>query len=265
VQPVVERLINMFRILQRCALDVLPAKELAAILETSLRITSVFDTLKTFDTGSIGAADDPSSAVQVQEQLDAVAQAAYQTLGLIVAKTFCLGDYFNGQLDGASDHFSRIMSISLEAKSRLSDLQRLVQYEVSSKFSDTFDKEAAKHHKSAWGWTVLSAAFGGVGVGYLIYSFEKLDINMLTAGKLFAVELGHIAAAAFIFFWMYFCARNASSHRNNEILNAQRRNTLRTVGIVAEASPSESFQNEIVAAAARAAYEQQPTTFGSKN
>ncbi len=264
-QHTVERLINMFRILRRCGLEVLTSKELAAVLETSLRVTTIFESIRTFEPGAQTGADQPGTPEQLVAQADAVARSAYQTLGIIIAKTFCLGEYFTTQVDGVGDHFTSIMNVSNEARETLSDLQRLARYEVTNKFSESFDAEVRQHNKFAWIWTIATGVFAVSGIGFLAASLHSIKVDTsLPAANVLALVVSQLAIAGIIVYLMIFSAKNAASHRHNEVVNIQRRNALRTANIVADASPTDAFKDSILVQAAHSAYDPQPTGFGNE-
>jgi hypothetical protein len=267
VEQSVARLINMFRILRRCGLELLTAAELAAVLETCLRVNSVFDMIRTFDSGVVTALDAPGTVNQIAGQTDTVAQSAYQILGTIIAKTFFVGEYFTTQMEGAGEHFAKIMSLSQEARETLSDVQRLARYEYSNKFGDSFDREARRHNTTAWCWTTATAAVATGGIVYLAVAQGTLERHgaTLSIAKMITLETCHIAIAGFIFYLMVFCARNAASHRHNQVLNHQRRSALSAANAFADSASSDTFKDNVFIQAASAAYDPQTTGFESRS
>ena len=256
VDPTIARLINMFRILRRCGLEALSVKELAAVLEICLRVSSVFETLRTFDKGVVTALNAPRTVDQIASQVDSVAQSAYETLGLIIAKTFALGDYFNSQVEGAGEHFARILTLSQEAQATLADMKRLARREISVRFADSFEQEASRHTRAAWIWTAGTAACAAVGILSTTQSLHSVtrQITTLPAAKLFAIEIPHLVIVGFVFYLMYFCTKTASVHRHNQIANLQRRNILGAASIVADAATTDAFKESILVQAATAAF-----------
>jgi hypothetical protein len=261
VEQTVTRLINMFRILRRCGLEVLPPSELAAVLETCLRVNAIFDMIKTYDINVVTSLNTPGTVDQIASQTEEVAQSAYQTLGAIIAKTFHTGEYFNSQVEGAQESFAEIMSLSQEARFTLDDVQKLARREVGNKFGDSFHNDAIAHNKSFWRWLTAFLAF--TGVTYLLIAQDKIlhQTTRVSVANLLANEILQLATVAFPFYLMTFCAKNAASHKHNYIVNLHRRSALSTANIFADLAGSESLKNSILFQAATAAYESRPTGF----
>jgi hypothetical protein len=257
VEKTVARLINVFRILRRCSLEVLSAKELAAVLEMALRVRSVFDRVQTYDVGLVTSVDAPGDVQAIIAQTDTVAAAAYETFGMIVTKTFYLGEFFTSQVDGASEHFSRIVSLSQEAKSTLSDIQKIAHAEVNKKFEDSFGREANDHKAASAGWTTGAVIFAALGIGYLWLSVRRLEHHLaaIPVAKLVTIEVVQVIAVSFVFYLMVLCGNNAILHRRNFIDSNRRRNMLISIKEILESTSGDVFHNDILVRAAAAVFD----------
>jgi len=256
VEQTVARLINIIKILSRCGLEILTAKELASILETILRINSAFDTIRSFDSQSTSPRESPESIKRATQLMETVAAAAYQNLSTIIAKTFFLGEYFDSQVNGASEHFNRIAVLSQEAKATLSDIQKLARAEIGNRLGEPFAAEASRHSKAAIAWTIAAV------VCALIAALSLTQIHFpLTTAKLIAIETSRVVTAGFLFYLMVFCATTASSHRHNEVISLQRRYALEATNIVTEAAYSDSLKESLLAQAVQAVYATAPSGF----
>jgi hypothetical protein len=260
VEENVGRLINTFRILRRCGLESLSAKDLAGVLETALRVEAIFELM---------ANDNPDPANNrgdrrdIAAQADEVAQSSFQSLGLIISRTFFTGDYFVSQVDDAGRKFDTIANLSREAQDLLAVLRSSAQDEFSGKVSAQFDEQANSFGAAALKWSLGTYFFATAGIAWLtvvLIEFQRRMASML-AIKGLELEVFPLFIAIILYFLMVQCFRNSRSYKHNQVTSIQRGNALKAGKILADIAGPMSAKENILLQAAKSALSLGSTAF----
>lgn len=231
---------------------------------------STVDSVRNFSLTNLGA--NPSEerdriAINLQNQYDSFRQSIIPLIGYLSWSSIDIERYrqelsnvVEEMRESVRTSLEELEGFSTEAQQRLAAIREAAAEQGVSQEAMTFRRAADRYTLSTryWLWAAIAMGLATIGAGVAIVQFWGIDGQISDAGTLQHI-LARAAALAVLVYGTVTAVRLYRSNAHLAAVNRHREDALRTFRSFVEGADSEDTKDQVLLAAARAAFGQVPT------